>query len=81
MLDKSTAFMLSRCDVVHSHPVVVVAFKCVAMNELDLSVFVDGDSSSTFTTLPALVLGIHSPLAEVALIDVEVCRVEREQSW
>jgi len=67
--------------VVHSPAVVVVAFKCVAMNELDLSVFVDGDSSATFPTLPALVLGIHYPLAEVALIDVEVCRVEREQSW
>jgi hypothetical protein len=72
--------MLSRSQKIHSSPVMIVALKSVAVNQSNLRVFVYCNSSTSFSAHSAFVFCIHDPLTEIALINVEVRRVEREKS-
>ena len=58
--------------MVNSPPVMVVAFESVTMNQPDLGVLIDGNSSTSFSAEAALVLCTHDLLTKVALIDVKV---------
>ena len=52
--------------------IVVVTFESVTMNEADFGILIDSNTATPLTTKPILILGIHDPLAEIALIDVEI---------
>ena len=59
--------------------IVVVTFKSVTVNEADFGILIDSNTATPLTTQPILILGIHDPLAEIALIDVEIRGVKRNQ--
>lgn len=65
--------------MIDSAAVVIVALEGVAVYEPDLGVPVDGDPPGALPRHPILVLRVHYALAEVALIDVEVGTVQRDQ--
>ena len=61
--------------------VVVVTFESVTVNEASFGILINSNTATPFTTQPTIILGIHYSFAEIALIDVEICRVQRYQPW
>jgi len=61
--------------MIDSAAVMIVAFESVTVDKSDLGIFVYGNTARAFAGQTILIFSVHDTLTEVALIDVEVCRV------
>lgn len=58
----------------------IIAFKCVAMNQSYLCVLIYSYSAAAFPAQTILILCVHNSFTEVALIDVKVGAVQGNQT-